>query len=403
MAKLIYSLLTTALVQLANLGFGVAAARLLGTSDRGVLAYQVTLSTVIATLFSFGISEAVAYKATTKSETHPHTSYLVLSVIYGAFGCVAWLLLYPTATSITSADQYFAYLAFACYPLLNYGTLCFVAWFAGAGLTKAWNVQRLLVQLVQPLALGVLLLTCEPSITVFAFSIIGAHVLATAVGVWQLSLVVLVGKPRLTEMKELFLIGAQGFGSRLSNLVRDNADKLIVGTLVAPDILAQYVVAVSFAQLFNAYSQTIVQLYFSRIAGALNSKAFRIELRSATLIGLGAVVAIAMSTFAGKWLVSTIFGVKFELAGKMAPLLVIGMVFASVKALISAHALAIRQPWIASKVDVYAIVPTFALIFVSVKFAGVWGAAYAFIASQALTAAFAVSIFLAKMSELRRE
>ncbi|WP_439405847.1 lipopolysaccharide biosynthesis protein [Bradyrhizobium sp. DASA03076] len=387
MAKLIYSLFTTALVQVANLGFGIAAARLLGPTDRGVLAYQVTLSAVIATLFSFGIGEAIAYKATAKSGAFPHSTYVVSSVVYGIAGTLAWLAVYPLVTSISNNDQYVAYLIFAVYPALNYITVSFVAWFAGAGQTRAWNIQRLLVQLAQPLTLACFILIEGPSISSFAFSIVAAHVLAVGVGVYQISIPSFLKRPRWVDMKEVFQLGAQSFGTRLSNLIRDNADRLIVGTFAASNILAQYVVAVSFAQIFNAYSQTIIQLYFSRIGATLNSeKKADIERESAFLIFGGGIAATLVSVWAGKWLVTMIFGDKFAMAGELAPVLVGGMVFSSMKALIAAHALAMGRPWLASKIDVYAVVPTIALMLFSVRFGGAFGAAYAFAASQAITA-----------------
>ncbi|WP_160168992.1 oligosaccharide flippase family protein [Bradyrhizobium sp. Ai1a-2] len=402
MVKLIYSLLTTALVQLANLGYGVAAARLLGPNDRGILAYQVTLSTVVATLLSFGISEAVAYKATTNSEKFSHSNYVALSMAYGLVGSLAWLLIYPLVAVISTSDQYWAYIAFSCYPVLNYITLSLVAWFAGAGLTKAWNIQRLLVQLVQPISLLCLLLVATPSIFLFALSIVIAHLFAIAVGFYQVSLSAFLESPRGADLKEILILGTQSFGSRISNLIRDNADKLIVGALVTPEVLAQYVVSVSFAQMFNAYSQTILQLYFSRIAQSVNSRRrSRIERRSALLILFGAAVAVLGSVLVGKWLVITIFGSKFAMAGDLAPLLVLGMVFASIKAFISAHALAMREPWITSKIDVYAVAPMLALMFLSVRFAGAWGAAYAFVASQAITAIVMLVMFQAKSQEFK--
>nr|WP_283815024.1 oligosaccharide flippase family protein [Bradyrhizobium ottawaense] len=385
--------MTTALVQAANLGFGIAAARLLGPVDRGILAYQVTLSTVVATLLSFGIGEAVTYKATTKSTSVHHSSYAALSALYGVVGGLAWLSIYPLASPISSTDQRFAYLTFACYPVLNYLTVSFVGWFAGAGLTNAWNVQRLLVQLAQPCTLAPLLLIGKPSVTLFAISILAAHVSAALIGFCQISVSEFVHRPHWDEMKAIFVIGIQSFGTRVSNLIRDNADKLIVGTLVAPEVLAQYVVAVSFAQIFNAYSQTIVQLYFSRIAETVNTKSKPIEMASTSLLLLGAAGAVLVSAFAGRWLVTSIFGGEFAIAGEMAPLLMIGMVFASIKVLLVAHALAKGQPWITSKVDVYGVLPTLVTIFILVRLMGAWGAAYAFVLSQFLTASVMLAVY----------
>ncbi|WP_165405817.1 lipopolysaccharide biosynthesis protein [Bradyrhizobium genosp. SA-3] len=403
MAKLIYSLLSTALIQLANLGYGVAAARLLGPYDRGILAYQVTLSMVVATLLSFGISEAVSYKAATKSEGFVHTNYVALSIAYGAIGSLSWLVVYPIMAPISSPDQYRAYLVFTCYPVLNYITISFVAWFAGAGLTKSWNVQRLLVQVIQPLALACFLTVEIPSIFLFALSIVAAHVVAAVVGCWQISLSAFLEKPRWAEMKEILVLGTQTSGGRVSNLIRDNADKLIVGALATPEILAQYIVSVSFAQVFNAYSQTIVQLYFSRIAQNFYSKTSSlIETRSAALIVVGAATAVLASFIVGKWLVIAIFGHKFAMAGDLAPYLVIGMAFASVKSLISAHALAMRKPLITSKIDFYAVVPTLVLMFLSVRYAGAWGAVGAFTTSQGIIAVAMCTSFWMKSSELRR-
>ncbi|WP_338308225.1 oligosaccharide flippase family protein [Bradyrhizobium sp. TM233] len=384
MTRLVYSLLTTALVQAANLGFGVAAARLLGPNDRGIFAYQVTLSTVVATLFSFGIGEAIAYVASANRAGFRHSTYIVASVLYGAAGALAWLFVYPMIATISNHDQYLAYAVFMAYPVLNYLTLCLVAWFAGRGLTRAWNIQRVLVQISQPLTLVCLLVIEGASISAFAFSVIFAHIIAVAVGVCQISVSSFLAKPRWLDMKEVFQVGMQSFGSRLSDLIRDNADRLIVGTLLAPEILAQYVVAVSVAQIFNAYSQTVIQLYFPRIGALVNSGHHAlIERQAAFLVLGGGIAAIAVSFLASDWLVVAIFGGKFAMAGELAPVLVVGMVFASMKALISAHALAIRQPWITSKIDVYAVPVTIATIFLAVHLVGAWGAACAFVFSQA--------------------
>lgn len=107
---------------------------------------------------------------------------------------------------------------------------------------------------------------------------------------------------------------------------------------------------------------------------------------STALILLGAAGALLVSAFAGKWLVTLIFGNEFTIAGEMAPLLVAGMVFASIRVLLAAHALAKGQPWITSKVDVYSVLPTLVVIFILVRLAGAWGAACAFVLSQLLTA-----------------
>lgn len=402
--KLGYALAITALVQLANLAFGVAAARLLGPTDRGILAYQVILSTIVATLSSFGISEAVTYKASLGDSKFAHINYMILAAAYGGIGALAWLVTYPYVVSLSSGDQKSAYALFAAYPFLNFLTLSLVAWFAGSGQIREWNIQRPLVQIFQFILVGLGLAFAPPSISLFVLAIILAHLVASCVGISQLPRSWWRNKPRLNEVRDIISVGTQSVGSRLSNLVRDNADKLVVGTYVKPESFAQYVVAVSFAQLFNAYSQTIIQLYFSRIAAHVNSKNPRtIELISGLLLLLGAALAIVLALLEGRRVVMLIFGDQFSTAGELAPILLAGMAFASLKALISAHALAMRQSWLTNQVEVYAVLPSILLIYSFVRIAGVEGAAYGFLVSQAAGAIVIFSLFLLKRLTVRKE
>src|SRR3954470_20467479 len=68
MKALVVTILTTGVLQLANLASGLLAARLLLPEGRGALAIAILWPTTLAYLLLFGLSDAVTYYSANRQE-----------------------------------------------------------------------------------------------------------------------------------------------------------------------------------------------------------------------------------------------------------------------------------------------------------------------------------------------
>jgi O-antigen/teichoic acid export membrane protein len=311
-------------LSLIGLLTGMLAARLLGPEGRGQLAAAQAWPLFLATLGSFGLTEAVAYfvaRAPSRARAALATG-LVLAIPFTLAAVVAGVWLLPRALSRQTADvQGVAMLCLLLVPLLTLSTAPSQA-LRGVGRYRAWNLLRL----VTPLAwLGALLAvqgTGNASISTLALAFIGATALAAVVThlyAWP----TLAG-PVLADrglVRPLLAYSAPTMAATIPRWLNLRLDQLIVIALLDARALGLYVVAVAWSSAAHPLAEVVAHNAVPALAGAKDPWQ-----RARLVYRAGAVAAIATSVLllaVTPALLPSIFGAEFRAAVPVALVMVL--------------------------------------------------------------------------------
>jgi O-antigen/teichoic acid export membrane protein len=313
-----------AALAIVGLVTGMLAARMLGPEGRGHLAAAQAWPLLLATLGSFGLTDAVAYfgaRAPSRARAALATG-LTLAIPFTLAAVAAGVWLLPRVLPRQPAEvQQAAMMCLLLVPLLTLSTAASHA-LRGVGRYRAWNVLRL----VAPLAwLGALLAvrgTGYADVSTLALAFVAATALAAAVlhvYAWRtLSGPVLADRALVRPM---LTYSAPTMAATIPRWLNLRLDQLIVIALLDARALGLYVVAVAWSSAAHPLAEVVAHNAVPALAGAKDPWQ-----RARLVYRAGAVAAIATSVVllaVTPVVLPLIFGVEFRAAVPVALVMVL--------------------------------------------------------------------------------
>jgi O-antigen/teichoic acid export membrane protein len=320
---MVHALLSTIILQIAGLASGVMIARLLGPTFRGELSQIVGWFSFLAPLCLMGLNDAVVYyRSSNRSGDAIFSAALagsVLTIAIGLLLCLAALHFRLEHLSRSAVLGAWAFLLFVPgYHLSN----ILSSYLQSSSHVWFWTIQRVAYGplYVAFIALAALLghgtvfgVASANAAAVMVPVLIGAACVGWSGG--------RLAKPRLRDIEELFHFGAPLTLQKLSVVIRDNLDKMVLPFFISAAALGQYVVAATTAYLIFVVAASIDLVSFPAIVRAPEGQP-RKEAAEGFLSGtiLLSAIGTAMLIVVAPPLVSILFGRPFAKAVPLIPL-----------------------------------------------------------------------------------
>jgi len=255
-------------IQLASALSGIALARGLGAEDRGLLAAVMLWPLTVTMLLEFGASEYIT--VTTAADGPSRGAGFIasarrLSVVTAPIAGIASILILSSQGRLNSAPIAIVAGFALVYPLLNLRTLAYAGGLNGAGHHSFFQTIRLLVPLLNAVAMGALLGAGQLSV--------GAALVAVALSNWLALGIAWNGwrrlgtKPVASTPVGALLRGGVGFqaSSLFANLVI-RVDQLVVAAMLGDAALGLYVVAVTVSSPIATLAASLAGLVLPDVA-----------------------------------------------------------------------------------------------------------------------------------------
>ncbi|HUQ63759.1 MAG TPA: oligosaccharide flippase family protein [Acidimicrobiales bacterium] len=301
-----------AMALLGSVG-GILLARGLGPAQRGDLAIIVVWPTVVGTMATIGLPQAITYwlaRRPPKSRQFLSTATLGL-VVLGVLVAAGGFALAPFISSSPSVEDAFR-IVFLLTPIV----------FASTGWTSAlqattpfrWNMARLSQSVVYFVAVALLLaadrLSFQSAVVAFVLSLLTQAVVA---GLYSRLTIGRAVRPESELFRPLFSYGVRSIASSAPYLVNARLDQLVLSIAVTSTALGNYAVAVSLSFLAAPVSLAFGSIAFPRIAASTSEEeATRVQ-RSA-IIGctLTACAVLVPLGFLAPRLLPLLFGHGYD-------------------------------------------------------------------------------------------
>lgn len=370
------SSLGSLLVYACGFATGPVLARLLGPAGRGEIAAVLIPAAVLGAFLPLGLPTAAAYWV---GEEEPEGRLLstvtMAGVILGVPVCVIlWFLLPAYYSDFSPTSLLWARVMLAFIPFSS-GVLCALEIRRRRCADITWNIFRS-APIVIP-ALLVLLLAAFGRLTVT--SALSTYFIANVAPVlYFISRVqsAPLRRPSWTSLRLLMPYAWSSLGLTAVITVTARLDQLVMVTLVAPEQLGLYVVAVSVSSLINPLSAGLSLALFSHLrdekAVSRNQDRFRRSLNLTVVLSVAAALIIGLPA---PMLLRIVLGAPFQEAGTALRLLLPGAVAVSIFYLLTTKLYAEGRPGEATRAGIFGFVVTVLGVGVVVPNYGIEGAA----------------------------
>lgn len=381
-------------IQAANVATGILLARTLGPHNRGALAAVILWPSLLATVGSLGLPEAVTYyaaRAGTPRRTLLGTS-LVIAAVESVAMVLAGFLLVPLVLGHLGAGTVPLALVFLAYVPLNLLTLTLMGFLNGRQRFTAFNALRAMVVLLAAGAIAALAVAGSLSPATAAVAYLGAN----AATLLAAALIV----ARATELgfavsgrtaKDLLSFGLKSQTSSVSSLLNERLDQLVISTVLAPAKLGLYVVAVTLTSLIGLVGSSVAMVALPVLAGLRSVSEQIAHARRLVVLtfGVSTLVAVPMTVFAPQ-LLELFFGRSFRVVEGPARILLVAAVLLSTGRALSAILKAIGRPLQAGLSDAIALAVTVVTLAMLLPLLGLVGAAISSLLAYGVSLAWMV-------------
>jgi len=364
---------------------GVATARGMDPSDRGVLVALILWTSTVATFSVLGLDESVVFSSGGNADrSRSLRSGLSRHLRNQVFAGVVVVLVIDLAIARGQANTtLIAAIALALMvPLNAYIQLKFAQLRVEQKFSK-WNLLRLIPAGVYSLIAAALAVTSN--LTVASGS--GALVLGTATT--ALVARVAIHDSRGAQSSAETVTASRRYGRRLvlaniPYMANQRLDQLLLGLLAAPAVLGVYAVAVSFAALVQIVGTSVEQVLFPRMAsGYLDPR--RIPRLIAGVVFALCVAIVPLAIFA-KRLIELVYGGPYVEAERPLQILLVGTVMVVVSMILTAEAKALGRLTALLRAQLWGMGITAVTLFPAVYYAGLSGAALSSTAAYSFVA-----------------
>jgi O-antigen/teichoic acid export membrane protein len=400
MKALVVTVLTTGVLQLANLVSGLLAARLLLPEGRGELAIAILWPTTLAYLLLFGLSDAVTYYSANRQERPERlfAAALWLGLALSALAMLAgeWLVLPAAYAHQNEETRELAHALLWLIPLHILG-LVFQEMLRGHHRMGAWNALRVALGVGYVLFILVVLAWGPASVDGFGLAYLASHVppllgaLVLCAGAgwagWRL---------HGATVRRLLHYGARVHVGAVVAMLNARVDQMVIAWALNPSLMGLYVVAVTVSQITATLANSIAMVAWPRAAASSDADRPAVIGRFLRLT-LALMIATTLVLFvAAPWLVALLFGPAFGDAVPVVRVLLLGALPIAIKEFFVLTFKAYDRALAISKGELATLAVNAALLAALIPPFGLMGAAAAYAAAR-----WVVVIYLARL--LRRE
>jgi O-antigen/teichoic acid export membrane protein len=393
MKPILSSFTGTVVIQAVTMISGVLTARLLLPVGKGELTAIVLWPTLLTTLGSLGIWDAITFYSAGRDpkELGPLLgSALALSLglalilmAVGYFVIPLVLSRYPGST-ISSARLYLAFIP------LTFVTVSAMAALQGRQSFSAYNSVRTLVYIGELLGVVGLYLTHAVSVRAVMLAFLGSRFITATVATVLASRLLpnQVGFD-LGLVRRLLAYGSKAHLGAMADSLNLRLDQLLMSAFLASSTLGLYVVAVNLSAAATIAAGTLNIVLFPRVAAAASAPLKRQLLgrfmRLSLVCSLGSAAAIYGAL---PWVIRLFYGAKFLAAIPSAHVLIAAAVVLSANTILLSGAKAFNLPIAASQAQGVGLAFTAVLLMVFLPSYQGYGAAWASLIAYAATFAY---------------
>lgn len=389
MKNLITTFAGTALIQIVTILTGVLTARWLLPTGKGELTAIVLWPTLLTTLGSIGIWDAIVYYSAGRvSARLPRvlaSAIAVSAVLSLILGGIGFFLLPHILTSHGSGTIALArwYLFFIP---LTFVTLSAMAILQGEQRFSQFNAVRVLVYLGE--LTGVVLLYFAGAISVgnVLWVFLAARFITMTAAFFLAAQDFGSGlRPDWSTARQLVSYGCKVHVGTMADALNLRLDQLIMSVFLPTTALGLYVVAVSVGAVVTLVSSGVNIVLFPRLAAASESQRGEILGRFVRLtLALSLCVAVLLLILA-PWLIITFFGSGFLSALPAARVLVVASILLNLNSIFVVAAKAFNYPIVASQGQFVGLAFTAVLLALLLPKLQGYGAAWASLGAYAAT------------------
>lgn len=386
MKALIVTILTTGVLQLANLASGLLAARLLLPEGRGALAIAILWPTTLAYLLLLGLSDAVTYYSANRQEDPQRV-----------FGAALWLGLSLSAIAMLAGHWIVVPLAYAHYDLatrelasallwlipLHILGLVFQEMLRGHHRMGAWNALRVTLGVGYVVFILLVLASGPATVDGFGLAYLASHVppllgaLALCIGAgwagWRL---------HAATARRLLGYGARVHVGAVVAMLNGRIDQMVIAWALNEALMGLYVVAVTVSQITATLANSITMVAWPRAAAASAADRPQVIGRFLRLTLVLMVATTVVLFVAAPWLIALLFGPAFVEATPVVRVLLLGALPIAIKEFFVLAFKAYDRALAISKGELVTLVINAVLLAALIPPFGLLGAAAAYAAAR---------------------
>lgn len=386
MKALFITMLTTGLLQFANLGSGMLAAHLLQPAGRGDLAAAILWPTTLSYLALFGLQDATLFHAASGRQTARQIfgAGLVLGSLVTVVAMVlGYFIVIPLAYQDYAPEvRSLAVLLLLLIPCTILGTI-YQEMLRGYMRLAIWNAMRVALGVGYLLLILVFYFAGSADVTGFGIAYLLAQSLPLLGGL-AIGLAAGWGSwfAPMPILKQFAAYGVRIHTSNVVAMLNGKIDQMLIATTLDPAALGLYVVATTMSQISFTVVNSVTMVAYPRACAA--SPADR---PAAIGIYFRLSVVIMLTSTAVLWLIAPmalrlLFGASFTSATDVMRLLLWGAVPFALKDFFVLAFKAYDRALSISKAEVVTLVLNAALLAVLVPRFGLMGAASSFVIAR---------------------
>lgn len=365
---------------------GIILARLMGPTARGQLALCMLWPSLIASLGSLGIKDAVVYYTAKNELSHRLVpSFLGLSAIQSLLLAGAGYFLLPIFLHRQEPSVIQNLRLFLFFIPLNLIGQNFIGVYEGKMKIHFANLLRMIGPVVSFVVIMLLLVMQYPSIRIVLYSYLGGNLVIVA-----LCIIAYLKENRVTwrfSLKlsnELFQYGIRSHLGAITKNLNYKLDQMLMSVFLPTDSLGFYVVAVSASGVAGSLSNGFRLILFPTAAKSKNLVETHhlisdFLVKTLVLVSASSIVLFALFPY----LFPLLYGEEFSLSIRPAQILLIAVIFSSIRDILAFAHRALNNPMVAAKSEVYALIVTGIALAILLPTMGITGAAFASLLSYA--------------------
>ncbi len=370
---------------------GILVARLLGPAGRGEFTVAILWPSIIASLGSLGVKEALTFQQAKGSQPASRLAgaAFLLAAVQATLLCALGLVLIPLLTQaqepgITQISSVYLLVIPA-----NLAAQYSLGLLQGNLEIHRYNLNRLLVSALFALAVLLLWASNHVSVNSLVLSLLMANSIAALVAV--LTVLIRFGVRWTLDLHLMRTILDYGLRNHLGSIsyqLNQRADQMILAIFVAPQELGWYTVSASVAGIATLASGAFAVVVFPKVAMLEESERFEVTSRysrynvTLTLLFAGALL------IATPFLIPILYGSDFAPSVLPAEILILSTVFVGIGQAWAGVMRGLGRPLVPAKAELLSLVATVIGLALLLPLYGIIGAAVTSFGAYLIAAVF---------------